>query len=515
MTDVAQNNKRIAKNTLLLYIRMLVIMGISFFTVRIILEKLGIVDYGIYNVVGSIVVMFSFLKTSLTSASQRYFAYSIGKDVTTDKLSKLFKTNILFYLIVCAIIIVFAETIGLWFLNNKLIIPDERLFAANCTYQMSVLAFVISTMMVPYESIITAHENMDIYAYLSIIESILKLVIVYFLSISSFDKLIIYSLLVTISTFIVFLLYGSYCKYKYRECKLGIYYNKGLFQEIANYTTWNIVGTLASVFNTQGSDVILNIFFGPAVNGARAIANQIIGIATRFSSNFFTAVRPRLIKLYAENAFDEMFLLVTRSARFTYFLIFLISIPILFQLDFVLKIWLGNIPEYVETFAKLSVISILIDALSNPLVTVAQATGKIKKYQIVLSAILLTGIPISYILLKFINNENIVFYILILISISSLVARLLLLKQMVGFSIRLFFKTVIIRVFLVSIIVLILSYCILNIHYNIQNDWIKFIINSLIIIIIELSTIFLIGITPNERLYLLNFFKSKIFKKHV
>lgn len=515
MTDTVQNNKRIAKNTMLLYIRMLVIMGISFFTVRIILEKLGIVDYGIYNVVGSVVVMFSFLKTSLTSASQRFFAYSIGKGNNIVNLANLFKTNIFFYLIVCGIIIILAETIGLWFLNNKLVIPDERLFAANWTYQMSILAFVISTMMVPYESIITAHENMDIYAYLSIIESVLKLIIVYCLSICEFDKLILYSVLVTISTLIVFILYSSYCTYRYKECKWGIYYNKNTFKEIANYTSWNIVGTLASVFNAQGSDVILNLFFGPAVNGARAVANQIIGISTRFSSNFFTAVRPRLIKLYAEKAFDEMFSLVERSARFTYFLIFFISIPLLFQLDFVLKIWLGKIPDYVMTFAKLSVISILIDSLSNPLVTVAQATGKIKKYQAILSIILILGVPISYTLLKFIKDENIIFYVLIAISLSSLIARLLLLKQMVGISIRLFIKKVVLRVLSTSLIVLLLSYFALSFHYDIQNDWLKFIINSFVILFIEFCTVFFIGITHNERSYLKNYIRKKIANKYV
>lgn len=490
---------------------MLVVMAISFFTVRVVLEKLGISDYGIYNIVGSIVVVFSFLKTTLTSASQRFFSYTIGKGNVVD-LIEMFKTNLLFYLIICILIIFFAETVGLWFLNNKLNIPSDRLYAANWVFQMSILGFVFTTLTVPYESVITSHENMGIYAYISILEALLKLMIAYGVIWFSFDKLIVYSILVAISSFIVFLSYLLYCRRKYEECRFGFLWNKDMFKEVVQYSMWNIVGTTASVINGEGSNIVLNVFFGPVVNGARAIAYQIIGIATRFSSNFFTAVRPRLIILYAKGDLAEMYKLINQSAKLSFFLIFMISMPILFQINYVLSLWLGSIPPYVKEFAMLSIITILIDVLSNPLITAAQATGNIKVYQITMSVILVLGIPISYCILLFYKEPEIVFYVSILISIILLTARLIILKSLVKLSIMKFFKDVIFRVLsssLVSLILILLTFQYVKFD---DSTFAFFMIKSVLIFLIVLIVIISLGLNKLERVSFMQYI-NKIFRR--
>ena len=492
------NNKIILKNTGMLYIRMLVVMAVSFYTVRIVLEELGISDYGLYNIVGGIVVLFSFLKTTLTSASQRFFSFTIGKG-NVKEMEEIFKTNIFFYLIVCAVIIILSETIGLWFLNSQLNIELDRIEAANWTYQMSIIAFILSTMTVPYESVITSHENMSFYAYVSILEAFLKLIVAYLLALFQYDKLIIYSILITFSSLVVFLVYAIYCQKKFQECSFGFSWNRKMFKEIAAYSAWNIVGTTASIVNNQGSNIVLNLYFGTVVNGAKAIASQIIGVATRFSSNFFTAVRPRLIKLYASGRLDEMYKLINQSAKVSYFLIFIIALPLILQIDYVLSLWLGHVPPYAKIFAILSIVSILIDSLSNPLVSAAQATGNIKKYQITLCIILLSGVPVSYCLLSFYKNPNLVFYITIFISLISLIARLIIVRSLIKLPVKSFLKDVVFHVCLSSTLSVIVAYIYIHYSHSSGNSFLGFVVNTLIILIVTVAAIIVFGLNKTER----------------
>jgi O-antigen/teichoic acid export membrane protein len=505
------NNKRVAKNTILLYFRMLLTMLVTLYTVRVVLNVLGINDYGLYNVVGGIVIMFSFLSSTMSAASQRFFSFELGKN-DLIQFKRTFGLMILIYGCIAIIVLILAETIGLWFLNYKMIIPADRLVAANWVFQFSILSFLVTIMTIPYNAAIIAHENMKVYAYVSIVEVILKLIFVFVLVGILFDKLILYSILVFISSCITSFLYGYICRRNYPECKFQFYWNKSLFNTLISYSGWNLFGATATVLNNQGVNIMLNLFFGPVINGSRAIAYQIGSTINQFVFNFQTAVNPQITKYYASGDVTKMKELVFQSCKLSYFLLFLISMPVLLEGNFILGLWLKKVPEYVVSFTTLIIIGALIDSLSYPLVTAAQATGMIKQYQTIVGGTLLLNLPISYCFLKFGYEAKITMYIAISISGICLFLRLFMLRRMVGLSILNFIKIVLFKVIVITFLSLSLPVLIV-LFYEESIQRFAFVISTGFLT--STICIFIFGLSLNERKYIINYISKKANMKSI
>lgn len=504
-----ENNKRIAKNTLLLYFRMLLTMLISLYTVRVVWNTLGVVDYGIYNVVGGIVVMFSFLSNTMSSASQRFFAFDLGRN-DIHQLKRTFSLSVTIYFIISVVVLLLAETIGMWFLNTQMMIPHDRMEAANWIYQFSILSFLLTIMMIPYNAVIIARENMAVYAYVSIIEVVLKLAIVYFLLLFSVDKLKLYAVLMFATTCIVSFIYLLVCKIKYEESRYKFYWNKDLFKTLISYSGWNLFGAVAGVLNNQGTNILLNVFFGPVVNASRGVAYQVSALVNQFVMNFHTAVRPQITKYYAAEKKDQMLSLVFKSSKYSYFILFILSMPVLLETNYILILWLKNVPEYVVLFVRLVIVNALIDALGYSMQTAAQATGKIKLYQAVVGGMMLLNFPISYILLKSGFQPQATMYVSIVISVCCLLLRLWMLRRLVNLSILGYIRKVLMRVIFVSVLAYIIP---LYIVFKLDESFIRLIIIGVASLVTSLIIMYFIGLTTSERLYFIKLIKHRVINK--
>lgn len=502
------NNKRIAKNTILLYIRMMLILLVSLYTSRIVLDKLGVTDYGIYNVVAGVVAMLGFLNGSMANAVQRYLSFELGKE-NDSNVRKIFNVSILAHLGIAIIVFIIMELIGVWYLNNYMVIPKNRLEAANWVLQCSIITTIFTIIQVPYNALIIAKEQMGIYAYISILEVVLKLIIVYFLSLLDFDKLKLYSILIMLVTLLILSIYKSYCTHKFKEAKFKLVSDKKMLSNLLSFASWNMLGEIAWVFTGQGVNIILNLFFGPTVNAARGLADQINAAVMRFISNFQTAVNPQLIKSYASNQLQEMKLLLFRSIKFSFFLMLLISMPLILKMDFILNIWLKEVPKYAVEFCQLVLICSLTSTISNLFSQIARAYGKIRNYQIIVSTILFLNFPLSYIALKIGASPLSTMLINISIQLFLIYVRLHITCKMIELNKREFTKRVLYPIisvtFISSIIPLIVC------HYS-NNTAGSFIIICALSIISVILTIYFIGINKDERQILYSFAK-KISKK--
>ena len=338
------NSQILAKNTLFLYIRMLLTMLVSLYTSRVILKYLGVEDYGIYNAVGGIVSMFGVISASLSTAISRSLTFELGKE-NSERLKKVFSISIIIQLCIIAVIVLLGETLGLWFLNNKMVIPADRLVAANWVFHFSLLTFAINLFSVPYNASLIAHEQMNIFAYIGILEVVLKLAIVYCLVISPIDRLVLYSLLLTCVALVVQVLYFIYCKKHYKECTFSIVRDKTIFKELFNFATWNFIGSASSIFRSQGVNILLNLFLGPVVNAARAISMQVNNAINGFVGNFMTALTPQITKAYAQENYSYLLNCIYRGSKFSFFLLFFLSAPVLVETDYIPRLWLVNVPD--------------------------------------------------------------------------------------------------------------------------------------------------------------------------
>ncbi|MDR2409266.1 MAG: lipopolysaccharide biosynthesis protein, partial [Bacteroidales bacterium] len=393
-----KTNKRIAKNTLMLYIRMLITMGISLYTSRIVLNTLGIENYGIYNVVGGIVALFGFLNSVLSVSTQRFLAFRLEEN--NVELQKTFSAAFILHILLSLTILVIGETIGLWFLRNKINIPTGRENAAFWAFEFSLLASMLAIIQVPFNATIIVHERMNIYAYVSIVEVSLKLIIVYLLTISNYDKLISYAILIFIVAIIVFIIYLLYCKKKFLECQFMLVSDIALYKSMWNFSGWMIFSNGAFILASQGINILLNIFFGPIVNAARGIAFQVHNALTAFVINFQVAVDPNIIKFYAADKKEIMFDLVFQNAKFAFCLMWLLAFPFLLRMEKVLNYWLINIPENTALFCRLVLIDSLIGSLDRPFAKIIHAMGKVKMPCIIGGIVYLCILPVSYFLLK-------------------------------------------------------------------------------------------------------------------
>jgi len=456
----SENNKRIAKNTMFLYFRQILILFVSLYTVRVVLDVLGVEDYGIYSVVAGIVSFFSFLSGTMASATQRFFSFALGKN-DTEKLKKTFSVNLLIYGGIAIIALLLLETVGLWFVNEHLQVPPNRFEAAKWVYHFSVLMFIATIFSTPFMSIIIAHEDMKIYAYVSIVEVVMKLGVVFLLLYVPFDKLELYGVLTFAVSVIITILYAIICMRKYLECQFRIFYwDKLLLKEIVGFTGWTLFGQLSSVGRNQAVTILLNQFFNPVVVAARAIAVNITNNITVFANNFNTGLYPPIIKYYASGQKEEMFKLIFNGSKITFFLMWVFALPLLLEMDIVLKLWLKNPPEYTVLFTRLALIEVLIISLSLPLATAARAPGKMKTYELSLGTIQIAIFIASWIILKMGAEAYSVFLIAILANIIMFFARLLIVKQLIEIDVKLFILKVVFPIFIIIILSFVPTYCI-------------------------------------------------------
>lgn len=494
----AVNNKRIAKNTVMLYFRLLFSMIVSLYTSRVILNALGVEDFGIYNVVGGIVVMFGFLNNAMSASTQRFLTFEMGKG-DQIQLNRIFSMSITIHAIIALVVLLLAETAGLWLLNTQLTIPADRISAANWVYQFSILAFVITIIYVPYNAMLIAHERMNVFALISILEVVLKLLITILVVWLGFEKLKFYALLVFCVSLIIGIIYTTYCRFAFSECKFHLFWDKQLFGEMSSFASWNLLGVFAGIAYSQGVNLLLNVFFGPIVNAARGIAYQVQGAINAFVTNFQVAVNPPLTKSYASGDIQYMYSLIFSASKYSFYLLFVLSLPVMLETDYILKLWLKTVPEYTSIFTRLVLIDILVCSLSGSLQAMAQASGKIKLYQIVVSGILLLNLPISFILLKLGYSPQFTFIASIMASLAALFARLVVLKMIVSFPVQDFLTNVLSKVVVVFFVGSIIPYWI---SYQTSNSLKHFFLVILISILSVICTVWLLGINQSEKLFL-------------
>lgn len=504
MTEQAENTKRIAKNTLMLYVRMLFGMLVSLYTSRVVLQALGVEDYGIYNVVGGVVAMFSMISNSLSSSVSRFLTFELGKG-NLEGLKRVFSTSLSIHVALVLVIVLLSETLGLWFLNTHMTIPENRLYAANWVFQASVLTFVINLLSVPFSASIVSHERMSAFAYIGILDIVLRLLIVLFIAYSgwNFDRLIIYSLLLVGVVCIMQAIYWNYCTRNFEECKFGLSFDVNYWKEMSSFAGWNFIGCTARLFKDQGVNILLNLFIGPIINAARGIANTVNNVLASFSGNFMTALNPQITKSYAAGDYDYMFSLVERGSRFSYYILLLFALPMLFETEFVLTLWLKHYPEYTVNFVRLILIVTMCDILSNTLINLQVATGKIRNYQLVVGGMLLMNFPLSYICLKMGLPPESTLVVALIVAVCCLFLRLLFLRKMVGLSMKRYLRKVCGNVLFVTLLAMIIPSFI---YTQMSDSIIRFVMICVFTTVCSSIAIYWGGCSMNER----KFIKGKI-----
>lgn len=496
----SSNNTRIAKNTIFLYFRMILLMAVSLYTSRVVLSTLGIDDYGIYNVVGGFIGMFAFLNGAMAGCTQRFITIALGKG-DEQNLKKVFSTCVITHGMIALIVFILAETIGLWFVLEKLVIPENRMTAAMVVYQCSIVSTMVMIMSFPYNADIIAHEKMSAFAYISIFEAFANLGIVYLLYIGLFDKLAFYAVLLLIVKVSVIVVYRIYCKRHFVESVFRWLFEKRLLKEMLSFTGWNLWGGIAGTLMGQGINILLNIFFGPAVNAARGVAVQVQSAVQMFATNFQTALNPQMMKSYASGELQAMHMLLFRSAKFTFMLLLCLMLPLMLEIDFVLGLWLKQVPEYTNVFVCFMLCISMIDAVSNPFMTASAATGKVKVYQSVVGGILLMIVPIAYVTLRLGAEPYAVFVVHFSVAVFAFVARLTIVKRLINLSVRRYIGEVILPCSFVMIPSVLFSIGIKNIlPSSLAYAFTMILLSFLLVVMFSL----LLGLTRNERKFILS-----------
>lgn len=502
------NNRLILKNTLYLYFRMFLIMAINLYTVRAILDELGVTDYGIYNAVGGVVGMFSFINGTLTTSAQRYFSTYLAKS-NTDTVRNCFFLNSVVTFAFAGLILIVLETLGLWFLNSKMTIPEEKLFAANVVYQFSIFTVILNIIKIPYDALIIAKERMKAFAMIGIIDAFLKLSVALILTIVIFDRLIAYGALMLIVYAIIAVIYIGYCIKQFQESKLKKYWNKLEFKELMAFSSWHFFGSISAVIRSHGINLLLNVFFAPAINAARGIAFQVNTAVSQFSTNFSTASRPQIYKSYAAKDYEGMSTLVMRTCTLCFFLYSIIVFPLIANVDFILGLWLKNVPEYATLFTQLVLLTGLIECANTPLMAAALCNTDIKKYTILVSFFTMLNLPLSYIVLKLGGNPQSTMIISACIALVTLIVRAKLIAEKTPIIAKEFYR-IVARVSVVSAIILgILLYMSLIIK---SNWWMLVASTSLSIFLIVFLYAYFV-FTKADRITMINIIHNKLHRK--
>lgn len=487
---------------------MLFYMIVTLYTSRVILMVLGTDDYGTYNIVGGIVMMFNFLNQAMVSSSQRFISYEQGKGDETSQ-TKVFSTSVVIHLIIALVILLLSETIGIWWLNNKLVVAPDRLYAAKWVFQSSILAFICTITTVPYVSSVIAHEKMGFYAIVTIMDATMKLIIAFIIPYFSYDKLILYAILTTCISFLNFIVYRIYCKRLFSECHFFLHKDYHYYNKMLSFAGWSFVGNFGVSAKDYGVNIVVNLFSGPAVNAARGIAYQVTMAINGFVSNFQTAMRPQITKRFAAGEIDSMMTLVKNGSRYSFYLLSFIAVPLLIRANYVLHLWLSAVPEYTLAFLQLALLMGVINSMYGPFMTAIQATGNIKIFQICIALIMCLDLPIAYYILSKGAPPYSVMYVAIATSILALFARLYLLYREVKFNLVEFVITVVFKNACLFIAFLVLPFY--ASRYIAQN----FIGLCVIIVISTLWTgsfIYFVGLSKAERLKIINNIKSKLCK---
>lgn len=503
------DNKRIAKNTLALYFRMMFLMCLSLYTTRVILKALGVVDYGIYNVVGGIVGMMAFINSSMSMASNRYFAYAIGRK-DKDLLQRSFSMSMEIHFLISVIVLILAETVGLWYLHNYLNVPESSQDTAEFVYHLSVLGCIVAINKVPLTAMFVAHEDMSVYAYISILEGVLKLAIALLLTVLPFEKLRVYAVLVLCAGVLMFGLWLLLCYRKYSQIRYRPLWDKNLFKEMSSFISWQFVGSFGWMIHGQGTGLVLNFFFGPALNAASSVATQVKGGVESFVSSFRMAVNPQLVKDYAVGNFQKMERRIAQSSKYSFFLLYIFALPVLVEADSILNIWLSDIPPYGVIFVRMTLIAAMFEMLSGTTSYAYLATEKIRNYELVTTAILLSEIAFVYIVFKVIELPYLMFYVQFVLYTILLFVKLLFLRNRIGLSIRGFARYALAPEFLVVVATVPIA---LLISYMFRGVWLGFIPSMVVSALVACALIYLLGMSNSERHTVISSIRAKLLRK--
>lgn len=494
-----------------LYVRMFFTLVVSLYTSRIILEYLGVNDFGIYNLVGGVVVLFSFLNSALTSATQRFINYEIANKENSNSVNKVFCISINIHFILSILILLLGETIGLWFLNSKLNIPESRMYAANFVYQISLFTTVFNVLRVPYNALIIAYEKMSFYALLGIVETLGKLLIVFLLVLFLYDRLIVYSVLLAILTLVVSSFYYFYCYKNYREQTKYRYINdKKTFKEITSFSGWSLFGNTALMASNQGVNFILNMFFGVIINATMGIANQVNAAVYSFVSNFQVAFMPQITQSYAENNIGKHEKLVLQASKFSFFLLLIISTPLLVNTEFVLEIWLGKFPEYSIQFTKLIIVFSLIDALSGSFWMSAHAIGNIKKYQLWVAFFLILNLPLAYLLLAKGYSPISVMVVKVVLNLMTYFYRVAYIFKKIKLDKKPIYSYL--GAIFIVILMSVLTIYLVSFVPKMDSDFLNVLLNTAFVLTAMILIIYFFGMDKSERFYVKNQFNSVLNK---
>ena len=506
--ETQANNRRIARNTIALYIRMFCSMVISLFTSRIILDSLGISNYGIYNVVGGFVAMFSIMSSSLTNSISRFLTFELGKG-DTEKLKRVFSTSLNVMFALSIVVLLIGETIGLWFLNSEVNIPADRMESANFVYQLSIATYILGLISVPYNASIISHEKMTTFAYIGIFEIVMKLVIVYTLYISPFDKLKTYALLLFLLSLSIRLIYGLYCNRNFKEAHYQFIYDKPLLRQMTGFAGWNFLAQGAYQLNGSGVNLLINIFFGVTLNAARGIAVQVNNAVSQFISNFMVALTPQITKSYDAGQLPEMHDLIFRGAKFSYFLCLLFLIPICIETDYILNLWLIEVPDYTVSFVRWSLYITAISMFSGTLITALHATGNIKRYMIIVGLVEVSNFPITYMAFKLGANPLYSYYIYFGVYLVLMFLRLYLVKDLIKMSGRRFMREVYARAAMVSAVCVIPP---LLIMFAMPSSFVRLALICIVSCLSTVGAVYVLGFTSDERTMFVNYARNRFRK---
>lgn len=504
-----EQKKSLVKNTLTLYVRMLISMLVGLYTSRILISQLGVVDFGIYNVVGSIVILLGFLNATLSLSTQRFINYELGNG-NYERLTKVYSSSIVIHVLLALLVLVFAETVGLWFLNTQMTIPSDRLTAANYVYQFSILSAMLTLTMIPHTATIIAHEHMKSYATIGIIDVLLRFGVACLLYIINNDKLIVYGLAMFIVVAVDYSMYFLYCKKNFTECRFSFSKDASLYRSMLAFSGWNIFSSISMVLNGHVVGIILNMFFGPVINAARGISNQVNGAVSGFVSNFQVAVNPRIIQSYASNEMDVFYRLVNQSAKMSFFLLLVLVVPIWINIDVILEMWLGSVPQYAGVFCRIVFISSLINTFSLPLATAANANGNIRLFQTACGIFEIMNIPLSYMLLRYGCQPVAVYYLALMIVVITLFVRLFVLRRLIRFEVKRFLPSIVLRCIAIALTAFGGMYALSQVISNTNIGWL--LLSVIMSILFTSSLIMALGLNKEEKYYLLNILKTKLGK---
>ena len=513
MQDTSANNKRIAKNTLLLYFRMLFLMLISLYTSRVILDALGVTDYGIYNIVGGFVSMFALISSALTSACSRFLNYEMGKESGIERLNIVFSTSLSIQIFLAIIILLLTESIGVWYINNIMVLPADRLLAANWCFHFSVLSFCMNLITVPYKACIVAHERMQAFAYVSIIEGTVKLLIAFVIMYHPFDRLVYFALLSFLLANTIRIIYQTYCRRTFAECKYKFVLEKKILKDMFGYSVWQFVGNTSAILKNQGVNILLNLYFGPLVNAARGVANQVNNAIYHFAGNFMMALNPQITQSYSAGNLKYTFSLVNRGARFSYYILFILSLPVIINANYIMHLWLKKVPDYSVIFVQLILIEMMITSISRTLIAMQSATGKIRNYQLIVGGILLLNLPLCYVMLELGFAPVIIVLVSLFVEILAILARMYMIPLTIPeFKPWYYIRDVLLNILFVSVLS---SSIPVVLHFVIEENLITVLFNIVASVCVSTLCIFYTGCSKHERSIILEAaykVKSKILR---